>query len=104
MTKRKAKKETAAAPPPIDPHVMEIVTARCRQLLFFLKRGKPVEFLRVWLTHENIHRIHASNTPLAKQARERFPLEIIHAKGMDMERKFDTSQFTTEWRIALPTP
>ncbi len=86
----------------LTPLQQEIVTARCRQLLFYLKRGKPVECIHVWLTHANIHAIHASTNQRARQIREQYPLELVLAKGADMEQRRDTSQFTTEWRIALP--
>jgi hypothetical protein len=86
----------------LTPLQQEIVTARCRQLLHYLKRGKPVEFLQVWLTHKNIHAIHRSNDLRARQMRERFPLELVLAKGADMEQRHDASGFTVGWRIDLP--
>lgn len=93
----------------LSPLEQEIITARCSQLLHYLKRGKPVEFLQVWLTHANIHAIHRSHDVKAKQIRERFPLELVLAKGADMEQRHDASGFTVGWQVPLakvpaPTP
>lgn len=96
-------KKVKPAAPPIPPLIIEdVIWPRCRQLLTFLKRGKPVESLMVFLTHENVHQIHQSTLPRAKQLREQYPLELVLAKGMDMERKIDARKFTVQWRIPLP--
>lgn len=96
--------KAAPKPPSLPPAVEMEVSRRCRQLLHFLKRGKPVERLIVHLTHLNIHAIHASKDRHAQQVRERYPLEQVLAKGFDMEQTIDCRGFTVPWHIDVRTP
>lgn len=78
-------------------------------LLYHLKQGKPVERITVYLTHENIHAIHAGNVmdnqsaDICRKIQAAYPLEITLAPGQDMEKVIDCRLFEVPWHIDIRT-
>lgn len=101
---------SGAATGPMPDHTIGL-TLFCRH--FVRELLKPVEptRVRVYLTHANAHAIHASDTPLAREVRAKFPLEGVETEEVvnptdpddrtTVEVKKDWSARRIPWDVAL---
>lgn len=71
-------------------------------LLQRIKRGKPIEHLRVHMTHADLHRLFCGMTKHSIEIRKQYPLEVSFSRLGQEPEVIDCRQFTVPWDIALP--
>jgi hypothetical protein len=66
-------------------------------MLAVFKQGKAVERITVWFSHAQLHHL------FSEQISKNFPLEIVLAKGRDMEKRIDCRFHQAPWHIDIRT-